>query len=55
MLTIRIERDFFKHKTAKTDDKIPLFGAVMISLLRKIHNRQYKLQHLKRFWRAELT
>ena len=35
MLIIRIDRDFFKHKTAKTDDKIRFFGVVMISLFKE--------------------
>ena len=35
MLIIRIDRDFFKHKTAKTDDKIRVFGVVMISLFKE--------------------
>ena len=33
---IRIKRDFLKHKTVKTNDKIRRFGVVMTPLSRKI-------------------
>ena len=50
-----IKRDFLKHKTVKTNDKIRHFGVVMTPLPRKILIRSCNLQHLKRFWREELT
>ena len=50
-----IKKDFLKHKTVKTNDKIRRFGVVMTPLSRKIWIRSCKLQHLKRFWREELT
>ena len=50
-----IKRDFLKHKTVKTNDKIRRFGMFMTPLSRKILKRSCKLQHLKRFWREELT
>ena len=43
-------------KTVKTNDKIRRFGVFMTPLSRKIlKKRSCKLQHLKRFWRQELT
>ena len=43
-------------KTVKTNDKIRRFGVFMTLLSRKIlKKRSCKLQHLKRFWREELT
>ena len=44
-----------KSKTVKTNDKIRRFGVFMTPLSRKILKRSCKLQHLKRFWREELT
>ena len=44
-----------KYKTVKTKDKIRRFGVFMTPLSRKILKRSCKLQHLKRFWREELT
>ena len=43
------------YKTVKTNDKIRRFGVVMTPLSRKIWIRSCKLQHLKLFWREELT
>ena len=54
-LNIHIKRDFLKHKTVKTNDKIRRFGVFMTPLSRKILKRSCKLQYLKRFWREELT
>ena len=50
-----LKRDFLKHKTVKTNDKIRRFRVVMTSLSRKTWIRSCTLQHLKRFWREELT
>ena len=55
IFNIRIKRDFLKHKTVKTNDKIRRFGVFMTPLSRKILKRSCKLQHLKRLWREELT
>jgi len=35
--TIRVKRDFLKHKTVKTNDKIRRFGVVMTPLSRKMY------------------
>ena len=48
-------KNLLKHKTVKTNDKIRRFGVFMTPLSRKILKRSCKLQHLKRFWREELT
>ena len=48
IFNIRIKRDFLKHKTVKTNDKIRRFGVFMTPLSRKILKRSCKLQHLKR-------
>ena len=42
-------RDFLKHKTVKTNDKIRRFGVFMTPLSRKILKRSCKLQHFKWF------
>ena len=55
IIIFSIKRDFLKHKTVKTNDKIRRFGVFMTPLSRKILKRSCKLQHLKRFWREELT
>ena len=55
IFNIRIKRDFLKHKTVKTNDKIRRFGEFMTPLSRKILKRSCKLQHLKRLRREELT
>jgi len=36
-IVIFIKRDFLKHKTVKTNDKIRRFGVVMTPLSRKMH------------------
>ena len=54
-MKIRIKRDYLKHKTVKTNDKIRCFGVFMTPLPRKMLKRSCKLQHLKRLWREELT
>ena len=54
-MKIRIKRDFLKHKTVRTNDKIRRFGVFMTPLSRKILKRSCKLQHLKWLWREELT
>ena len=40
MFKIRIKRDFLKHKTVKTNDKIRRFGVFMTPLSRKILKRK---------------
>ena len=54
-MKIRIKRDYLKHKTVKTNNKIQRFRVFMTPLSRKMFKRSCKLQHLKRLWREELT
>ena len=51
---IRIKRDFLKHKTVKTNEN-PTFRSIHDSIIKENIKRSCKLQHLKRFWREELT
>ena len=52
IVIIIMKRDFLKHKTVKTNDKIRCFGVFITPIFSKILKKK---QNLKRFWREELT